>query len=45
MRDRDPPAAELPPLRGTRRVLALVWLGAVLLLYVAARELGLGLGP
>jgi hypothetical protein len=44
VRDGDPPAADLPPLRGTRRVLALAWLAAVVLLYVAVRELGLDLG-
>jgi len=42
--DRDPAAPEPNPLRGARRVLALAWLAAVVLLYIAARELDLGLG-
>jgi hypothetical protein len=45
VRDRDQAPPDLPPLRGTRRVLALAWLTAVVLLYLAVRELGLSLGP
>jgi hypothetical protein len=44
MRDRDPAEPDPAPLRGTRRVLALAWLAAVVLLYIAVRELGLSLG-
>jgi len=36
---------ELPPLRGVELGLALVWVVVVTLLYLAAREFGLALGP
>ena len=42
--DRDPPP-EPEPLRGIWRVLAPAWLVAVVLLYLAVRELGLRVAP
>lgn len=42
--DREPPPG-LEPLRGFGRVLAPVWVVSVVLLYLAARELGLLVAP
>jgi hypothetical protein len=41
MKDLEPPR----PLRGHWRWLALAWVGAVVLLYLAVRELGLRVVP
>ncbi|HTF35307.1 MAG TPA: hypothetical protein VK714_16610 [Myxococcota bacterium] len=38
-------AHELPPLRGLRLALALVWVVSVTLLYLATREFGRALVP
>jgi hypothetical protein len=43
MSDASPPAP--PPLTGWRLYLALVWLGAVVLLHLVVRELGLRVVP
>ena len=40
-----PSPKRLAPLRGMRLALALAWIAAVTLLYLAARELGLALVP
>ncbi|MDH3213793.1 MAG: hypothetical protein OEM05_15030 [Myxococcales bacterium] len=47
MTDRPPPPSEPPrppTLRGARLALALAWVVAVVLIYVAVRELRLNLG-
>jgi hypothetical protein len=43
MQQEPPPAA--PPLRGWRKALALLWVVAVVTLYLGVRELGWSLVP